>query len=362
CLSVLLNLLQDNTINQNYFKEHPIQELPYLKRLNKLFKIDFIHDEYWSPQKMENIHLLLQIIQTLTSPTNSKHNIIDYQRAIRQYVRELAFNKISKILTSSIEVTIADVIDGSAENKRFLDSVMNNYGIIQQSVLYNLLNVMINGRNKPFELRIAILYFLRCYLYQNEFGKNMIISTLSYQSEIANHYTLGSWLINGYVINDVVASWCSSIGFSCLIGGHFDKTHKEEMLKVVISIDQSPINGKTLMELSTDLLKNLISQVCLDSDTDDRGRLIQSLCAFVLCLCISSYNKIGSYSSDSIKQLICKEINIKSFQEIRKRLSESEFYVKAFQNPQLKLATPDEMALTYDFTQLHEYTTSSTGV
>ncbi|CAF3187692.1 unnamed protein product [Rotaria sp. Silwood2] len=149
--------------------------------------------------------------------------------------------------------TIADVIDGSAENKKFLDSVMNNYGIIQQSVLYNLLNVMINGRDKPFELRIAILYFLRCYLYQNEFGKNMTISTLSYQSEI---------------------------------------------------------------------------------DTDDRGRLIQSLCAFVLCQCISSYNKIGSYSSDSIKQLICKEINIKSFQEIRKRLSESEFYVKALQNPQ----------------------------
>ncbi|CAF3720893.1 unnamed protein product [Rotaria sp. Silwood1] len=258
--------------------------------------------------------------------------------------------------------TIADVIDDSAENKKFLDSVMNNYGIIQQSVLYNLLNVMINGRDKPFELRIAILYFLRCYLYQNEFGKSMIISTLSYQSEIANHYTLGSLLINGYVSNDAVASWCSSIGFSCLIGGHFDKAHKEEMLKMVISIDQSPINGKTLMELSSDLLKNLISQVCLDSDTDDRGRLIQSLCAFVLCLCISSYNKIGSYSNDSIKQLICKEINIKSFQDIRKRLSESEFYVKAFQNPQLKLATPDEMALTYDFTQLHEYTTSSTEV
>ncbi|CAF4865454.1 unnamed protein product, partial [Rotaria sp. Silwood1] len=215
-----------------------------------------------------------------------------------------------------------------------------------------------------------------------------------------NHHTLGSLLINGYVSNDVVASWCSSSGFSCLIGGHFDKTHKEEMLKMVISIDQSSINGKTLMELSTDLLKNtsssfhtcvgilvflytwlencslavetfvsiennisyLISQVCLDSDTDDRGRLIQSLCAFVLCLCISSYNKIGSYSNDSIKQLICKEINIKSFQDIRKRLSESEFYVKAFQNPQLKLATPDEMALTYDFTQLHEYTTSSTEV
>ncbi|CAF5152119.1 unnamed protein product, partial [Rotaria sp. Silwood1] len=27
--------------------------------------------------------------------------------------------------------TIADVIDDSAENKKFLDSVMNNYGIIQ---------------------------------------------------------------------------------------------------------------------------------------------------------------------------------------------------------------------------------------
>ncbi len=43
---------------------------------------------------------------------------------------------------------------------------------------------MIYGHDKPFELRTAILYFLKCYLYENDFGKNMIINTLSYRSEI----------------------------------------------------------------------------------------------------------------------------------------------------------------------------------
>jgi hypothetical protein len=43
---------------------------------------------------------------------------------------------------------------------------------------------MIHGQDKPFQLRITILDFLRCYLYKNDFGKNMILSTLSYQSEI----------------------------------------------------------------------------------------------------------------------------------------------------------------------------------
>jgi hypothetical protein len=65
-------------------------------------------------------------------------------------------------------------------------------------------------------------------------------------------------LINGYVSNDAVVSWSSSVIFSCLIGGHSDKTHKTGMLTVLISNDQLPINGKVLCsDSNTYLVKNI---------------------------------------------------------------------------------------------------------
>lgn len=42
---------------------------------------------------------------------------------------------------------------------------------------------MVHGENKPFPLRLSILYCLQCYLYKNDFGKSEMIKTLSPQNE-----------------------------------------------------------------------------------------------------------------------------------------------------------------------------------
>jgi hypothetical protein len=74
----------------------------------------------------------------------------------------------------------------------------------------------------------------------------------------ANQYTLGHLLIIGYLSKDVVASWCSGIALAHLIAD--SQQHKEAILKVVLAVDQAQAGAKTLMEISIDLLQNVIKK------------------------------------------------------------------------------------------------------
>lgn len=60
CLSVLLNLLQNNASNQSYFREGS-----YIRRLVDFFELGSIGEKRWSAQKVTNVHLLLQVIKII---------------------------------------------------------------------------------------------------------------------------------------------------------------------------------------------------------------------------------------------------------------------------------------------------------
>ncbi|CAF0760234.1 unnamed protein product [Didymodactylos carnosus] len=393
CLTVLLNLLKNNSSNQSYFREGS-----YIQRLVQFFELSSIGDKRWSAQKVSNVHLFLQTIRTLVSPTNSNQNTVACQRVVSQcgllhrLCVMLTLSTIPADVLAETINTIGDVVRGNSENQQFLGSVMNNTNEVQQPVLLNLLYTMIAGEKQSFQLRISILYCLQCYLYKNDTGKSLIVQTLLPQSEnAANQYTLGHLLIIGYLSKDVVSSWCSGIALSHLIAD--SQQFKESILKVILAVDQQHAGAKTLMELSMDLLQNttssfntrlavliflctwlsncslsvenflsiqnsvayLISQICSHSTNDEREQLIQSLCAFAFGLClVFNNNRVQSYTTESLERIINKRIGIDLFQEKLESLSKSEYYAKALQRPQLKLTNANEMTLDFEFARLYK--------
>ncbi|UJR15619.1 hypothetical protein I4U23_002555 [Adineta vaga] len=393
CLTVLLNLLKNNTSNQSYFRESS-----FIRRLVDFFELNSIGDKHWSTQKVTNIHLLLEVIRTLVSPTNSNQNITPCQRTISQcgllhrLCVMLTITSIPADVLSETINTIGDIIRGNSENQQFFGSVMNTTSDTQQPILLSLLYIMVTGEKQSFPLRISILYCFQCYLYKNDYGKSMVIQTLLPQSQtITNQYTFGHLLIVGYLSKDTVASWCSSIALSHVITDN--QQFKEAILQVVLAVDPTQPEVKTLMEISVDLLQNLsssfhtriailiflctwlanctlavqtflssqnsisylITQICAQSIADDREVLIQSLCSFAFGLClVFNNNQIATYSSESLERLINKRIGIDLFQEKLESLLKSDCYAKALQKPQLKLSKANDMTLDYEFARLYK--------
>ncbi|CAF2375711.1 unnamed protein product [Rotaria sp. Silwood2] len=135
CLSIILTLFESNQSNQSYFRRRS-----YIPRLFSFFERGLIGEKLWSIQKVTNIHLLLKIIQTLVSPTNSNENIIACQRTVKQcgILRRLCIMLMlttvpDDILSETIN-TIADIVRGNIENQQFLGSIMDITAEVQQLV------------------------------------------------------------------------------------------------------------------------------------------------------------------------------------------------------------------------------------
>ena len=82
---------------------------------------------------------------------------------------------------------------------------------------------------------------------------------------MSNQYSFGYLLVIGYLSKDIVASWCSSIALAHLIADN--QQYKEEILKVVLAIDPSQPNTKSLMEVSIELLENVDFKIFLLSNS-----------------------------------------------------------------------------------------------
>ncbi|CAF4986510.1 unnamed protein product [Rotaria sp. Silwood1] len=193
---------------------------------------------------------------------------------------------------------------------------------------------MVGGETQLLSLRISILYFLQCYLYKNESEKSKIIQKLFYQTEnAANKHTLGHLLTTGILSKDIVSSWCSFIALSHLIAD--SQESKETILLVKLPVDQTPTGAKTLMEISFDLLTNLISQICL-------------------CLHFNN-NQISSYSIGSIKQKIIENIGFEIIKKNLEIFAQSKYYRDAQQQIHLTISEADELLIDHNFAQLFIY-------
>lgn len=79
CLLLMLNLLRNNTSNINFFKEGS-----YIQRLAPMFVIpENIEEIGWSPQKVSNVHCVLQLVRTLVAPSNPVQIVSSCQKSLR---------------------------------------------------------------------------------------------------------------------------------------------------------------------------------------------------------------------------------------------------------------------------------------
>uniref|UniRef100_A0A8I6A7H7 General vesicular transport factor p115 n=1 Tax=Rattus norvegicus TaxID=10116 RepID=A0A8I6A7H7_RAT len=383
CLILLQNLLKNNNSNQNFFKEGS-----YIQRMKAWFEVG---DENpgWSAQKVTNLHLMLQLVRVLVSPTNPPGATSSCQKAMFQcgLLQQLctilmATGIPADILTETIN-TVSEVIRGCQVNQDYFASV-NAPSNPPRPAIVVLLMSMVNER-QPFVLRCAVLYCFQCFLYKNEKGQGEIVATLLPSTIDGNSVSAGQLLCGGLFSTDSLSNWCAAVALAHALQGN--ATQKEQLLRVQLatSIGNPPVS---LLQQCTNILSQgskiqtrvgLLMLLCtwlsncpiavthflhnsanvpfltgqIAENLGEEEQLVQGLCALLLGISIYfNDNSLENYTKEKLKQLIEKRIGKENYIEKLGFISKHELYSRASQKPQPNFPSPEYMIFDHEFTKL----------
>uniref|UniRef100_A0A8C3LEY4 General vesicular transport factor p115 n=1 Tax=Chrysolophus pictus TaxID=9089 RepID=A0A8C3LEY4_CHRPC len=369
CLLLLQNLLKNNNSNQNFFKEGS-----YIQRMKPWFEVG---DDNcgWSAQKVTNLHLMLQLVRVLVSPTNPPG----------------ATTSPADILTETIN-TVSEVIRGCQMNQDYFASV-NAPSNPPRPAIVVLLMSMVNER-QPFVLRCAVLYCFQCFLYKNHKGQGEIVSTLlpSTIDATGSSVSAGQLLCGGLFSTDSLSNWCAAVALAHAL--QENAALKEQLLRVQLatSIGNPPVS---LLQQCTNILSQgdkidrrgskvqtrvgLLMLLCtwlsncsiavthflhnpanvpfltgqIAENLGEEEQLVQGLCALLLGISIYyNDNSLENYRKEKLKQLIEKRIGRENFVEKLGFISKHELYSRAAQKPQPGFSSPEHMMFDHEFTKL----------
>lgn len=385
CLILLQNLLKNNNSNQNFFKEGS-----YIQRMKPWFEVGD-ENSGWSAQKVTNLHLMLQLVRVLVSPTNPPGATSSCQKAMFQcgLLQQLctilmATGIPADILTETIN-TVSEVIRGYQVNQDYFASV-NAPSNPPRPAIVVLLMSMVNER-QPFVLRCAVLYCFQCFLYKNEKGQGEIVATLlpSTIDATGNSVSAGQLLCGGLFSTDSLSNWCAAVALAHALQGN--ATQKEQLLRVQLatSIGNPPVS---LLQQCTNILSQgskiqtrvgLLMLLCtwlsncpiavthflhnsanvpfltgqIAENLGEEEQLVQGLCALLLGISIYfNDNSLENYTKEKLKQLIEKRIGKENFIEKLGFISKHELYSRASQKPQPNFPSPEYMIFDHEFTKL----------
>lgn len=385
CLILLQNLLKNNNSNQNFFKEGS-----YIQRMKPWFEVGD-ENSGWSAQKVTNLHLMLQLVRVLVSPTNPPGATSSCQKAMFQcgLLQQLctilmATGIPADILTETIN-TVSEVIRGYQVNQDYFASV-NAPSNPPRPAIVVLLMSMVNER-QPFVLRCAVLYCFQCFLYKNQKGQGEIVATLlpSTIDATGNSVSAGQLLCGGLFSTDSLSNWCAAVALAHALQGN--ATQKEQLLRVQLatSIGNPPVS---LLQQCTNILSQgskiqtrvgLLMLLCtwlsncpiavthflhnsanvpfltgqIAENLGEEEQLVQGLCALLLGISIYfNDNSLENYMKEKLKQLIEKRIGKENFIEKLGFISKHELYSRASQKPQPNFPSPEYMIFDHEFTKL----------
>lgn len=388
CLILMLNLLKNNISNQQFFKEGS-----YIQRIAPMFVLSpEIEEVVMTPQKVSNLHCMLQVIRVLVSPNNPQQISAPCKKIMRgcglleTLCKMLMSSGIPPdILTETIN-TCADIIRGDINNQSYFNDVLAP-STPPRPALVILLMSMVNEK-QPLALRCAVLYCFESYLYKNETGQNHLISTLLPSTKDAPAtLSSGQLLCGGLFSTDVLSNWFSSVA---LLYALIDNSaQKEQLLRSLLatSTGSKPISllhqcfnllqqGQykhqskigILMFLSMWLahceaavkaflaingtIGFLIAQITAN-EHDENEYLIQGLCAFLMGICIQfNDNSVENHRRDDLCQLLIKRIGLETFAGKLSEVSKHESYSKAGKQPQIRVKAASDLLLDYEFCRL----------
>ncbi|XP_025742717.1 general vesicular transport factor p115 isoform X1 [Callorhinus ursinus] len=392
CLILLQNLLKNNNSNQNFFKEGS-----YIQRMKPWFHVGD-ENSGWSAQKVTNLHVMLQLVRVLVSPTNPPGATSSCQKAMFQcgLLQQLctilmATGVPADILTETIN-TVSEVIRGYQVNQDYFASV-NAPSNPPRPAIVVLLMSMVNER-QPFVLRCAVLYCFQCFLYKNQKGQGEIVSTLlpSTIDATGNSVSAGQLLCGGLFSTDSLSNWCAAVALAHAL--QENAVQKEQLLRVQLatSIGNPPVS---LLQQCTNILSQgdkidrrgskiqtrvgLLMLLCtwlsncpiavthflhnsanvpfltgqIAENLGEEEQLVQGLCALLLGISIYfNDNSLESYMKEKLKQLIEKRIGKENFIEKLGFISKHELYSRASQKPQPNFPSPEYMIFDHEFTKL----------
>lgn len=387
CLIVMLNLLKNNSSNQQFFKEGS-----YIQRLAPMFIVPPDLEEIgMTPQKISNLHCMLLVARALVSPSNSQIIISACQRTMRSCgLLEGLCNILmgsgvpADILSETIN-TVGEVIRGDQTNQEYLSTVMAPSNPPRPAIVVLLMS-MVNEK-QPLSLRCSVLYCFQCFLYRNEIGQTSLVQTLLPSSSEVSTLTAGQLLCGGLFSTDSLTNWFSAIA---LMHGLIENpAQKEQLLRVLLatSVGSAPISllqqcttllqqGNYRLQSKIGLLMLLITWQChcqlavraflvspgsvafliaqiSANEHDENEYLVQGLCAFLLGICIQfNDNSVPNYRRDDLCQLLVKRIGAEMFSKKLGEVSKHEGYNKAAKQPQIMQKNGGDMLLDYEFCKL----------
>ncbi|GAB1869376.1 General vesicular transport factor p115 [Camponotus japonicus] len=391
CLLLMLNLLRGNVSNQNFFKEGS-----YIQKLTPMFQIpNEIEDNNfggWSPQKVSNVHCMVQVVRALVAPSAPGQAVAACQRTMRACGLLQALCDIlmaggvpADVLTETIN-TVAEVIRGNASNQEFLASVMAPSTPPRPAIVVLLMS-MVNEK-QPFVLRCSVLYCFQCFLYKNEVGQTQLIQTLLPQGNEAPSLTTGQLLCGGLFSTDSLSNWFSAVALSHALIENISQ--KEQLLRVLLAtnIGKPPV---TLMQQCVMLLQQgnktqcklgLLMLLCrwtsycplavksflaIDSsvayltallssqeNNDDlQETLLQSMCALLIGICVHfNDDSVPTYTKEKVCNLIENRIGVEKFQDAIGGIARHEIYSRTLKHPQPSAKNPSELLLDHEFCRL----------
>uniref|UniRef100_A0AAG5CW97 General vesicular transport factor p115 n=1 Tax=Anopheles atroparvus TaxID=41427 RepID=A0AAG5CW97_ANOAO len=388
CLILMLNLLKNNPSNQQFFKEGS-----YIQRLAPMLELSPEQDQTgMSPQKVSNLHCMLQVVRSLVCPSNPQQVIGSCQKAIRSSGLLAAICNI--IMTSGVPPdllietinTIAEVIRGDSQNQDYFNSVIAPCDQPLSAIVLLLMS-MVNEK-QPLSLRCAVLYCFQSYLYRNEGGQTSLVKTLLQSSEQTTTITSGQLLCRSLFSTDPLSNWFAAVSLSHALLEN--PAQKEQLLRVVLATSHvsKPVS---LLEQCTQLLQQstgkfqskvgllMLLSVWLShcqlavrtflsipgtiayltgqisaNEHGDNEYLMQGLCAFLMGLCIQfNDNSVEEHRREFLCQLLIKRIGLDTYNKKLGEVSKHESYSRSAKQPQIRVtSTATELLLDYEFCRL----------